>query len=654
MHHDPLLPPPVARALNDYRALLTAHGLTWGEPDVGYVRMMSYLRFPEEARRMGRPSEAEGDLAAAFRDAVAEAAPDGLSVLRLLPQEHRFDPGKVRAVVRGEPVPLTVLIDSRRVRPADIGVNGARHTVEGGGAMLLDLDTDAVVTVDGQRVDLSAARRHAVSARLRVRARMPCRWSVVSQGGQGWYPDGAPHRRDNHGRPYFHGQDVVLDVPAEPLTVRVARGMEYDTAEVRVRPEPWRETLVEVTPERIYDSAAQGWYGADLHVHLNWAGDLVALPAEAAAMQHGEDLHVLNLVAGNVTGERVYDREALEHWAGRDLPWSDATHVARMGVEFRNDLLGHVHAFGLAEPPERYHTGFAGDADWPPNGTACGEMREQSAVLGYAHPFHGPVAAPADIIKSGRRDCSARALVVDAALGLVDGMEVLHFSEHTGTAEVYRRLLGAGNRLAALAGTDTMLSFTRQDTVSGPPGWERVYARLDGPLSAESFARAVRAGKSFATTGPWVMLTASDTRTTADIGDTLDLAPGDAVTVRAVAVGPEAEHLEIRTADGVVATGTTEATVELTVTEPTYVVAVASGRWHPRSLHTEVYAHTSPISLDVAGRHVARREDVLWCMEWLELLEEAVREHARVDDPGQLRDHLDLIAKARSVYRCRL
>ena len=32
-------------------------------------------------------------------------------------------------------------------------------------------------------------------------------------------------------------------------------------------------------------------------------------------MQHGEDLHVLNLVAGNVSSMRVYDSEALEHWA---------------------------------------------------------------------------------------------------------------------------------------------------------------------------------------------------------------------------------------------------------------------------------------------------------------------------------------------------
>ncbi|MFI7223440.1 hypothetical protein ACIBO5_09455 [Nonomuraea angiospora] len=121
--------------------------------------------------------------------------------------------------------------------------------------------------------------------------------------------------------------------------------MEYGEATVGLAPGPGEERLIELAPRRIYDAAARGWYGGDMHVHLNWAGDLVGAPADAAVAQHGEDLHVLDLLAGNVSGRRVYDREALERWTDVDLPWSDATHVARMGVEYRNDLLGHIYAF---------------------------------------------------------------------------------------------------------------------------------------------------------------------------------------------------------------------------------------------------------------------------------------------------------------------
>ncbi|MEU8272362.1 CehA/McbA family metallohydrolase [Sphaerisporangium sp. NPDC049002] len=416
---------------------------------------------------------------------------------------------------------------------------------------------------------------------------------------------------------------------------------------------PSLQRLAESAPARIHDAAAKGWYGGDLHVHLNFAGDLVATPAMAAAMQHGEDLHVLNLLAANVSGGRVFDREALEHWAGEDLPWSDATHVARMGVEYRDDLLGHLHAFGMTAPPGRYHSGFAGAPDWPPTSVACEELRGLGAIVGYAHSFHSPVETPGDVIGTGRRQCSARMAVVDAALGLVDSMEVLHFSSAAGSSAVYRRLLGAGNRLAAVAGTDSMLSFTRQrmEMVASPLGWERTYAKVEGPLTAASYAEAVRRGRTFATTGPFVELTVDGH----EPGDTIDRLPGDRVRVTVRVIGPEVERLSIRTADGVLAEGPPgELTAEFVVGAPTYVVALAEGGPHPRSLFTEVFAHTSPVYVDVRGRRVARAEDLLWCLEWLDRLEELIRDRARLDTKEQLGDYLRLIDEARRVHLARL
>ncbi|WP_327046115.1 CehA/McbA family metallohydrolase [Microbispora sp. NBC_01189] len=650
MTRDPMMPPEVERALREYGALLSAHGITWGEPPLGYVRMMPFLRFPTVAERMAYGP----DLDAAFRDALHGGVPRGLVVLRLTPDGHRLEHGPARPLLSPGAVPVVLLADSALPGPVEVTADGVPYAIAAGGARLLDVTTATTLTVDGEAVDLSGLTRPARAARLRLRAGFPCRWSVTSRDGQGWYPHGVPERRDNDDVPFFHGDDLVVAVPAEQVAIRVTRGMEYGVAETTVVPGEGEETLVGLTPRRRYDAAARGWYGADLHVHLNWAGDLVAVPAEAAAAQHGEDLHVLNLVAGNVAGDRVYDLEALRHWAGRDLPWSDAGHVARMGVEYRNDLFGHVHVFGVAAPPAVCHTGFGADADWPPNGTVCGDLREPRAVLGYAHPFHGPISSPEDVAADGARNCTGRALVVDAALGLVDGMELLHFSDLSatpGTAEVYRRLLGAGNRLAALAGTDTMLSFTRQDTVSSPPGWERVYARVDGPLSAGSFAEAVRRGRTFATTGPWLELTVDGQGP----GETLGLDGGETVTIRARAAGAEVAHLEIRTADGVLAGGPgPEITASLTVDAPDYVVAVARGGARPPSSGGRVYAHTSPVHLHLRGRHVARPEDVRWCLRWLDLLDELVRDRARLHTRAQLRDHLDLVEKARAVYESRL
>ncbi|MFB9477493.1 CehA/McbA family metallohydrolase [Nonomuraea salmonea] len=670
MCHDPLLPPSVAAALTDYRSLRDAHDVRWGEPPLSYVVQAwttLYLRDDDDfwgtglrqmAARLPDVPEAEledhldqADLGRLVRDAMKGETPIRLPALRLTPDGCAVA-AEPRVVLDERPLRTALLLDSSRDKPVTVVVDGTSYVVEPGGARVVEVTGS--VSVDGQPVDLSPLVRRVPAAMLRVRAGFPCRWGVTGRNGQGWYPEGAPPKLDGLRRPYFHGDDLVLDVPAEPITVTVTRGMEYDTASVVVTPEAGGETLVELAPSRLYDAAARGWYGGDLHVHLNWMGEEPAAPALAAAAQHGEDLHVLNLVAGNVASERVYDREALEHWAGRDLPWSDAGHLARLGVEYRSDLLGHFTAFGISRPPARYHTGFAGAVDWPPNAVALEELRSLGGLTGYGHPFHFPFTDddPPDVVLGRARNCSAREIVADAALGLIDTLDVLNHSSISATAAVYRRLIGAGNRLAVTAGTDAVLSFCRRGTASGPPGWERVYARVDGPLTAGSYAEAVRLGRTFATTGPWLELTVNGHGP----GDRLDLAPGARVEIEVTSIGPEVTELEIRTADGVLAQGPPgRLAATLEVTEPTYVVAVATGGPHPRAMRGDgAYAHTSPVHLDVGGRPVAREADVRWCLAWLDRLAGLVRRFGVFDSPAQLDDHLRLYDRARAVYTARL
>jgi hypothetical protein len=679
MCDDSMLPETVAKALREYGGLLGEHGITWGEPELAYVKLFAprrvlppdrlpafwaaaythlLKRHPGEPVERVAPRIAELDFDELLRDALGGHLPAHAAALRLTETGHLLE-GLPRVLLDGPGEPIPLLIDSRRERSCVVEAAGRRRER---GAWLVDVEPDGAVLVDGVPVSLAPLVRRAPSARLRVRAPFPCRWSVTGAGGQGWFPEGAPRRHDYHGRPYFHGADLVLDVPAGSLTVSATRGMEYHEERVELSLAPGAEQVVELSPRRLYDAAASGWYGGDLHTHLNWAGDLVAGPADAAAIQHGEDLHVLNLLAGNVTGERVYDREALVHWVGRDLPWSDATHVARMGAEYRNDLLGHSYAFGLTQVPEVLHTGFVTDYDWPPNAEGLRRLREYDALVGYSHPFSAPVRDddPASaVIGPAPRNCAARELVADAALGLVDSLDVLTHASIPSTAAVYRRLLGAGNRLAVTAGTDTMISFTRSGNQSNPPGWARVYAQVEGRLSAGSFAAAVRAGRTFATTGPWLELSVEGRGP----GAVLDAREGGRLTVTATAIGPEVSAVRVRTHDGVRAGaerlgGGDErltVTAELDVTGPGYVLAeVLCEPGHPRTLTGYGYALTSPVYIEVGGRAVARQEDVLWCLDWLELLEDLIERHARLRTSEQLDAHLSLLEEAREVYRARL
>ena len=429
-------------------------------------------------------------------------------------------------------------------------------------------------------------------------------------------------------------------------------------ARAQVTLAPGSVSVVELEPERRLDPASKGWYGGDLHVHMNYSGDLVCEPSQAAMMQLGEGLHLMNLVAANASGTRVFDREALEEWAGHDLPWSSGSAVARMGVEYRNDLLGHVHALGASRPPAIYHTGHRGsdhDEDWPPNSAACRDLRAAGAALGYCHPVMSPITE-SDISPFFERPRSveARELVVDAALGLVDSVDVLSngAASATGSALMYRRLLGAGHRLAVTAGTDVFLSFSNSLTFSNPPGFARVYANVGGPLSVESFKTAVRRGQTIATNGPWLELDVEGHGP----GATVD--PGGEKRVRATArvEGAGVDRLVLLTPDGMLAEAPVsgeDAVVSalLPTARPTFVAAIATGAPNPEVIDLHPYAHTSPVWVHPPGQRVLRSADVEWCLDWIRRLERLVRRHGLFHSRSHLDDLLAEMERATRYYQ---
>lgn len=83
-------------------------------------------------------------------------------------------------------------------------------------------------------------------------------------------------------------------------------------------------------------------------------------------------------------------------------------------------------------------------------------------------------------------------------------------------------------------------------------------------------------------------------------------------------------RLELRSAAGVVAASAVDRdgrlVMDIDVSEPIFLVAVARGGTHPDVLQGCVFAHTSPVYLNVEGRTVSRREDVEWCINWIDQL----------------------------------
>lgn len=146
------LPPAVARALEEYGALLRAHGPTWGEDPVGYVRQIEAGAFLADERdywaaclhkvveeHPGATDEEIDalipglDLHEVVRDALRGRVLDNLAALRVLADGATLE-AVPRTVLDGLPVPTTLLVDSSRDAPAVVRVDGAAHEVPACGA----------------------------------------------------------------------------------------------------------------------------------------------------------------------------------------------------------------------------------------------------------------------------------------------------------------------------------------------------------------------------------------------------------------------------------------------------------------------------------------------------------------------------------------
>src|SRR5207302_3359169 len=131
---------------------------------------------------------------------------------------------------------------------------------------------------------------------------------------------------------------------------------------------------------------------------------------------------------------------------------------------------------------------------FPPNAVIADLAHGQHGLVGYAHPFDS-APDPAD-----KSTALTDELPVDVALGKVDYIEVLGFSDHKATTEVWYRLLNCGFHLPAAAGTDAMANYA---SLRGPVGLNRVYAAVQkGKGEIAFWLDSLKHGNTFATNGP--------------------------------------------------------------------------------------------------------------------------------------------------------
>jgi hypothetical protein len=527
---------------------------------------------------------------------------------------------------------------------------------------------ETVSVPGGRRVTLGIGRRRylAPPAFLSLRVTdagtpVPARISVVGADGRAWAPDDAWRHADDGFDPgerrfevgYFHaarGRARVTVPAGQELVVEVTRGPEYRLERRRVRVRPGASRTLDIRLRRLADLARRGWWSGDLHVHMNYGGHYRATPATLRAQAEAEDLHVVENLIVNKEG-RVPD---LAYFTGRPDPASTAATLILHDEEFHTSLWGHLGLLGLRThlllPPYAAYQRTAAASLYPTNAAVLEEARGDGALGGYVHP--GDVLAD-----TARPDEALYGLPVDAALGLVDYMEIVSFSEPLTSAWVWYRLLNAGFRIGAGAGTDAMTNFA---SLRGPVGLNRVYARLDGPLSRKRFYAALKAGRTFATNAPLLEFQLG----AQEIGGEVRLpANGGRLRLRArMRSYVPVERFELVSGGRVVASfglgaDSMSAAVDTTITVETsgwYTVrAWSRAARHPVLDSYYPFATTSPVYVIVGGAPIRSPGDVAYLLRWTNRLDSLARASDAWNTPGERDLVLDQIARARAVYESR-
>ena len=426
-------------------------------------------------------------------------------------------------------------------------------------------------------------------------------------------------------------------VPRDRCSVHIERGKEYRPVDVEIDIAGEGDVFREVELKRWIDMPSRGWFSADLHVHLGFDD-----PRVLRQLALADDVHL-------VPSFTYWLRGRGETWHGE---WPDASTVApdridELHLVTRNNIeIERIDR--TAMPGATVGATFLFNLRRPVTAEQYGEHFPSDAALCIAALSHSP-----EVLFDSDKPSWAET-VVGAALGVLHTVQVCHNHYHrdaTGlggygmigplepnesnaavgdglfhrTNQLYYRFLNCGFRLGVSGGSAIGVKPM-------PTGHHRVYARIDGELTADKMWTALREGGSFATTGPMLDLRADN----ATIGDTLrrQSESGEPILVSAtVETIQQLEALQIVQDGKVVATldmtripvdGVVKETLEFEY-KPNRSGWLAARALFRASDGLLRQAHTSPIYVRLDDKPIATADDARYMLRWLDVLDSFAR-----------------------------
>ena len=473
----------------------------------------------------------------------------------------------------------TLAVAGRAIDMGELYHSGQASSADG--AVRARVLTPHRTWVHGRIIDASTGKPTA--ARLHFRSkdgRYFPPYGHTHEVNDNWFEDyGADLKLGTTQYAYVDGT-FQAELPVGEVYVEVAKGFEYEPIRARMEIKPGQRD-VELRLERVANTRSEGWVTADDHVHF--------LSPETAHLEaQGEGLNMLHLLAAQ-WGDlftNVGDLTGAASGSSRDdtIVW--------VGTENRQHFMGHLNLLAYTGTPvfpmstSGPTEGYFGDPTVRAMSEWAEECREKGGVVIVPHfPYpHSEVIA-------------------EVVRGKVDGLEIRDFwtpSLDTFAVHEWYRLLNCGYRIAAIGGTDKM-------TAAMPVGGVRTYAFLgDDEFTPDSWGRAVKAGRTYTTSGPLMRFAVEGHGS----GDEIRLPAGGGtlhVAAEATATAP-IHKLEIVFNGNVVAQETAPAGARM-LRMSTQVDVPGSGwlaarcvsehkAWHLWPVH--LGAHTSPVYV-VAG-----------------------------------------------------
>jgi Tol biopolymer transport system component len=363
-----------------------------------------------------------------------------------------------------------------------------------------------------REVEITARSSRVETGTLRGRvigedgAPMPARIMVRASDDRAYTEDGGFHRMMWVNKVHYAHTDgdFEIEVPAGPVTVDAMRGFEYApvTAATEVPAGGTGEMTLELRRFAGTEGVVErGWYASDMHVHDLHEGRFGLTQEKFFRQLEADDVRVANALI-HMDGTKLMGR--WDDLTGEPYRLSTDDRILYYTQEFRGSY-GHVALLGL----QRFIMPLIGGARGTPYGPDVLKLRhidaahEQGGIAGFVHPYNGPTDTP--------ERAAGADIPVHVALGRGDFFDVVSIaSREMESAAIYYRLLNCGFRIAATGGTDNF-----SDVWLDPSGGTaRAYVHVNGapPLTFGAWLDAVRAGRTFGTSGPLVFLSVRDPR----------------------------------------------------------------------------------------------------------------------------------------------